>query len=98
MFKITGFKYSAVRCLTTYCAFFIGVQMSTFNYSSADVAAAEADLVDQITEGVQEAEIEGRRIKLMDPLRRIEAINQLAADVDSDTYGAFMKPKFCEPE
>jgi hypothetical protein len=70
----------------------------SFSYSSTDIAAAEADLVDQITEGVQEAEIEGRRIKLIDPLRRIEAISQLAADIDSQEYGAFLKPKFCGNE
>lgn len=73
-------------------------QPADFNYTDDDLDTAETNLITQLQNGVSESEIDGRRIKYMDPLRRLQAIQEMAANITAEDDGGFLKIKFKSPE
>jgi len=68
--------------------------MSDFSVTQTDIDAIEAAGITVATDGFSEAEIDGRRVRKLNPEMLLRVARQLQADLDSEDDGGMIKPFF----
>ena len=70
--------------------------MAGLSFTSAEIEASRAKVAEILENGVQEVEIDGRRVKTIEPLKYLEALERMNA-INSNSQskdGGILKAKF----
>jgi hypothetical protein len=70
--------------------------LAGLSFTSAEIEASRAKVAEILENGVQEVEIDGRRVKTIEPLKYLEALERMNA-INSNSQskdGGILKAKF----